>query len=290
MCLIYVAWRRHPSYRLVVAANRDEFHARAAAPAHWWDDPPGLLAGRDLEAGGTWLGLTNDCRFAAITNYHDPASFRAGATSRGALVTGFLTDPRSAPDYLHGVMEEGRRYNGFSLLAMDGDALAFASNRTGAVVGLEPGVYGLSNHLLDTPWPKVTSGKAELERLLARPEIRVADLLALLAPNEPVDGEASGADFDGDLDRSRRRASRFVLGSAYGTRTSTVVLLDGNCGGVFVERSFDAHGRPAGDVAFELGSPGISRRTVQGSRLDRVPGRPAATGTGTERKEIRDGP
>ena len=135
---------------------------------------------------------------------------------------------------------------------------------------------------------EVTSGKAELERLLARPEIRVADLLALLAPNEPVDGEASGADFDGDLERSRRHASRFVLGSSYGTRTSTVVLLDGNCGGVFVERSFDAHGRSAGDVAFEFGGPGISRRAVRGSRLDRVPGRPAATGT--EREEARDGP
>ena len=288
MCLIYVAWRRDPTYRLVVAANRDEFHERPAAAAHWWDDPPGVLAGRDLEAGGTWLGLTRGGRFAAITNYHDPTSHRAGAPSRGALVADFLTGTGSAVDYLQRVVSEGHRYNGFSLLAMDGDTLAYASNRAEEVVRLDPGVYGLSNHLLDTPWPKVTSGKSELERLAGTSRLGVPSLLAILAPHEPAEPETPGAGLDGsDFERRRRRASRFIRGSAYGTRTSTVVLNDAECGGVFVERSFDAGGRVARDVAFELGAHGVSRRAVRDSRLDLMPGRPAATGSDGE--GVRDG-
>ena len=161
MCLIYVAWRRHPRHRLVVAANRDEFHARPALPVHWWDDTPGVLAGRDLEAGGTWMAVGTGGRFAAITNYPDPVPERIpGAPSRGALVSEFVAGDEPAEAYLGRVIEEGHRYNGFSLLATDGDTLAFASNRSRGVVRLDPGVYGLSNHLLDTPWPKVADGKA----------------------------------------------------------------------------------------------------------------------------------
>ena len=304
VCLIYVAWRRHPRYRLLVAANRDEYHARPAAPAHWWEDAPGVLAGRDLEAGGTWLGTTRDGRFAAITNYHDPTAIRrAGAPTRGALVGAFLTRGESAPGYLDRVAGEGRRYNGFSLLAMDGETLAFASNRARGVTLLEPGVFGLSNHLLDTPWPKVTSGKAELERLLAEPDIRVPDLLALLAPHAPAfagthhpdshgrgnpgrvpgSAEASSADrgnpgrpagtpsagAGGDLGHMQRRSSRFILGGAYGTRASTVVLLDAAGAGIFVERSFDARGAVTGEAAFELGAGGIGA-----ARLSPIHGSP----------------
>ena len=287
MCLIYVAWRRDPTHRLVVAANRDESHARAAAPAHWWDDPPGVLAGRDLVAGGTWLGLTREGRVAAITNYHDPANHRADAPSRGALVTDFLTGTAPAPEFLHRVMSEGSRYNGFSLLAMDGETLAYASNRAAEVVRLEPGVYGLSNHLLDTPWPKVTSGKADLERLVARGRLAVPELLELLAPHRPADSGTSVADSYHDPERSRRNASRFILGGAYGTRTSTVVLVDAEWRGVFVERSFDARGRITGDVAFELGARDTSRRAVRDSRLDRMPVRPAPVDSDWE--EARDG-
>ena len=276
MCLIYIAWRRHPRYRLVVAANRDECHARRAAPAHWWDDAPGVLAGRDLEAGGTWLGVTRSGRFAAITNYHDPAAGRrAGAPSRGALVSGFLAGDGSAPGHLGRVAAEGRHYNGFSLLAMDGETLAFTSNRGRGVVRLDPGVYGLSNHLLDTPWPKVTEGKAELERLVAAPEVRVPDLFALLAGRGPEgsDGaEALCADTGSDSGRMEWRASRFILGGDYGTRTSTVVLLDAGGAGVFVERSFDSRGVAVGEVAFRLDTDAASRGIGHGSRLARAPG------------------
>ena len=258
MCLIYVAWRRHPRHRLVVAANRDEFHARPSLPVHWWDDTPGVLAGRDLEAGGTWMAVGTGGRFAAITNYPDPERI-PGAPSRGSLVSEFVAGDEPAEAYLGRVIEEGHRYNGFSLLAMDGDTLAFASNRSRGVVRLDPGVYGLSNHLLDTPWPKVTGGKVELERLLAGPEVRVSDLLALLAPGDPRHHEAPTADTESDPGRMQWRASRFIIGSDYGTRASAAILLDGGGAGVFVERSFDSRGAAVGDVAFELGPARNSR-------------------------------
>ena len=268
MCLIYLAWQHHPRYRLVVAANRDEYHVRPAAPAQWWEDAPGVLAGRDLEAGGTWLGATRDGRFAAITNYHDPAAGRrADAPSRGALVGAFLTGGESATEYLGRVAGEGHRYNGFSLLAMDGDTLAFASNRRPGVMRLDPGVYGLSNHLLDTPWPKVAEGKAELERLIAEPDLRVPDLLALLAVRGPAGVEALRACVESDLGHMQARAARFIMGGGYGTRASTVVLLEAGGTGVFVERSFDARGAATGDATFELGAGVASREIGQGSRL-----------------------
>ena len=272
MCLIYIAWLRHPRHRLVVAANRDEFHARSAAPADWWNDASGVLAGRDLEAGGTWLGVSSTGRFAAITNYREPSGHLADAPSRGALVSGFLTGNESAPEYLGRILQEGRRYNGFSLLAMDGDTLACASNRSQGVVRLDPGVYGLSNHLLDTPWPKVTGGKRELERLLDGPEVRIQDLMALLAAGDSRTDEAPGADIGSDLGRMQWRSSRFILGGDYGTRTSTVVLHDAHGTGVFVERSFDSSGTPVGDAVFALGTDGASRDIGLDSRLAGMPG------------------
>ena len=272
MCLIYVAWRRHPRFRLVVAANRDEFHARPAAPAHWWEDAPGVLAGRDLAAGGTWLGITSTGRFAALTNFRGPSPYRADPPSRGALVSGFLTGDTSAPDYLGHIIADGHRYNGFSLFAMDGDALAFASNRSRGIIRLDPDVYGLSNHLLDTPWPKVTGGKTALEALLDEPDVRVPDLLALLSASDSPNVEAPRADIDSDLGRMQWRSSRFILGSDYGTRTSTVVLLDAHGTGVFIERTFDSSGTPVRDAVFALGTDGASREIGRDSRLAGVPG------------------
>ena len=289
MCLIYVAWRRHARHRLVIAANRDEFHARPALPVHWWDDAPGVLAGQDLEAGGTWLGVGAEGRFAAITNYRDPFAARVpAARSRGALVSEFVAGDEPAEAYLGRVMEEGRRYNGFSLLAMDGDTLAFASNRSRGVLRLEPGVYGLSNHLLDTPWPKVTDGKTELERLLAGSEVRVRDLLALLAPDDPRHHEAPAADTESDSGPMQWRSSQFIIGPDYGTRASAAILLDAGGAGVFAERSFDSSGAAVGDVAFELGLGGASHESGRGSRLAGAPGRPAPTGS--EGEEARDAP
>ena len=281
MCLIYIAWRRHSRYRLVVAANRDEYHARPAAPAHWWDDAPKLLAGRDLTAGGTWLGVGRAGRFAALTNYQDSSPGLANAPSRGALVSEFLSGDDPAPRYAGRIVEAGYRYNGFSLLAMDGDSLAFASNRSRGALRLGAGVYGLSNHLLDTPWPKVTEGKSEIEKLVREPEIHTEDLLALLTERGTVAANALCADNGSDLRRMRWRSSRFILGGDYGTRTSTVVLLDSDGAGVFVERSFDSRGRAIGDAVFDLRAGGASRETGRGVGI--------ARGAGLDRLQTQGG-
>jgi uncharacterized protein with NRDE domain len=162
MCLILVAWRVHPDYPLVVAANRDEFFARSTAPVAFWKDAPQVLAGRDLEAGGTWMGVTRNGRFAALTNFRDPAQNRKGVPSRGGLVADFLTGDEAPQDYLERIASLGKQCNGYNLLVSDGTELWWSSNIGGAARRLEPGVYGVSNHLLDTPWPKVGAGKTAL--------------------------------------------------------------------------------------------------------------------------------
>ena len=162
MCLILFAHRVHPAYPLVVAANRDEWFRRPTAPAAFWPDAPEVFAGRDLEQRGTWLGVTRRGRFAALTNYRDPGSNRPDAPSRGALVSAFLRSQAPPMAYLERLRDESARYNGFSLLAGDRDTLGYFSNREGEIRELAPGLYGLSNSLLDVAWPKVESGKSRL--------------------------------------------------------------------------------------------------------------------------------
>ena len=166
MCLILVAWRVHPDYPLVVAANRDEFFARPAVEAAWWKDAKNVFAGRDLEAGGTWLGLARDGRFAGLTNFRDPPRNRNDAPSRGALVADFLTGNESTAAALARLQAQGPRYNAFNLFVSDGDSLGIYESASGSARILEPDIYALSNHLLDTPWPKVTAGKSRLARAL----------------------------------------------------------------------------------------------------------------------------
>ncbi len=156
MCLIVFAWRQHPDFPLIVAANRDEFYERPTLAADFWADHPEVLGGRDLKEMGTWLGITRKGRFAALTNYRDPLHVRADAPSRGWLVRDFLTGERGAEDYLARLRDRGAAYNGFSLILGDAAGLYYYSNRgEEGPAALAPGVYGLSNHLLDTPWPKV---------------------------------------------------------------------------------------------------------------------------------------
>src|SRR5262245_40888588 len=166
MCLILIAHRAHPAYPLVVAANRDEWFRRATAPAAFWREAPEVFAGRDLEQHGTWLGVTRHGRFAALTNYRHPGSNRAEAPSRGGLVSAFLRSRVSPTEYLERLRDVAARYNGFSLLARDGTTLCYFSNREGEIRNLAPGIYGLSNSLLDVPWPKVQSGKTRLAAVL----------------------------------------------------------------------------------------------------------------------------
>ncbi len=223
MCLIVLAWRVHPSFPLVVAANRDEFHARPAAAASFWSDRPGILAGRDLEALGTWMGVSRAGRFAAVTNYRGAREPRA-AESRGALVSRFLADGPAPAEYMAGLRENAALYSGFNLLAADRNDLWWISNRDGAPRALVPGIYGLGNLLLDSP--EVEPAKERLRSAL-EPAPAVDVLFTLLA------------------------ASR-TLNDEYGTRCSTVMLRAKDDRIRYAERSFGADGAEGETLQFDF--------------------------------------
>lgn len=249
MCMILFAFHAHPQYPLVIAANRDEAYARMAAPAAFWGDHPHIHAGRDLEKGGTWLGITRDGRIAAVTNYRAGYTPRDALRSRGELVSRFLIGSDSAAGYLAQVATRGDEYNGFSLIAGDLDALYFLSNRGDGVERIPRGVHGLSNHLLDTPWPKVERGKRAMHNLLQAGEhALVSGLFDFLADRTPAHDQAL-PDTGVGLQRERELSPAFISGERYGTRASTLVLVRGDGEVLFHERSFGAAGRALGEVS-----------------------------------------
>jgi len=225
MCLILFAYRCHPGLDLLVAANRDEFHHRPTAPLGFWADAPQVLAGRDLQQGGTWMGLTDAGRFAALTNYRDPSRMRPDAPSRGQLVSDYLQDTDSAPAYLARLAIAGEAYNGFNLLLGDATGLHYYSNRGDAPRTLTPGWYGLSNHLLNTPWPKVQRGLTLIQDALEqRPEPAPDDLLAVLVDRVPA-RDAELPQTGVPLEWERWLSPIFIDAPGYGTRSSTVLLV-----------------------------------------------------------------
>jgi uncharacterized protein with NRDE domain len=239
MCLILIAWRTCPGYPLVVAANRDEFYARPTAPAGPWAEDPRVIGGRDLEGGGSWLGLRSDGRFAAVTNVREPGAAR-GPRSRGELVRDFLLGEVPAAAFAAGV--PGDRYSGFNLLVADGQEFWYRSNRDGRARRLPPGLYGLSNHLLDTPWPKLVSAKARFAAALAGLPDRSA-LFEVLADRETVpDAELPCTGLP--LERERMLSAVFVTSETYGTRASTVASLARNGSWDLEERNFGPDGQP----------------------------------------------
>lgn len=243
MCLILFAWKMHPNFPLVLAANRDEFYERPSAPADFWDDAPDLLAGRDLRDGGTWLGITRGGRVAALTNYRDPASLKIGAPSRGMLVSDYLRGRENPGAYLGRIAPEADRFNGFDLLVGDPDELFCFSNR-GARERLQPGIYGLSNHLLDTPWPKVMRGKGALKALLQRENgVSPEALFALLADRTPSPDDRL-PDTGVGLEWERLLSPLFIESPDYGTRSSTILLIDRNRSVTFIERVFNGAADP----------------------------------------------
>lgn len=255
MCLILVAWQAHPEFPLVVAANRDEFHARPTAAAARWMDTPAMLGGRDLEAGGTWLAVADGGRFAAVTNVREPG-LPPGELSRGRLTRHFLAEDAAPLAYLDAL--QGERYSGFNLLVADTDTVAYRSNRdaAGAARVLPPGIYGVSNHLLDTPWPKLTTAKARFAEALAASAAScpASDaLLDMLADDEIVPDmhlPATGV----SLEWERRLSAVFVRSPAYGTRASTLVFRRSDGSGMLIERSFGQDGQATGDVQLAFSS------------------------------------
>ena len=335
MCLVFVAWRAHPRYRLVVAANRDEYHARPTAPAAPWEAerresgpgsaspaspapdeeprpgrspepgagsvegagaaageavharPPDIgagagegriLAGRDLAAGGTWLGVAADGRFAALTNYRGSAPPGPDAPSRGRLVADFLRSGLGACGYAHETAQDADRYNGFHLLLADRDALFCVTNRGRGgerVTEVAAGCHGLANDRLNDPCPRVAGGLPGFRRLLLRPEPDPGDLFALLADDEPAAGaEVPAAGLE------RVRSARFIRSPEYGTRSSTVVRVEGNGAIAFEERSFDARARETGRAAFERPATSLAGAGFAAARTSaRPPTRISARGS-----------
>jgi uncharacterized protein with NRDE domain len=251
MCLVAFAWKAHPGYRLVLAANRDEFHARPARAMHWWPDQPALLAGRDLQAGGTWLGISRSGRFATVTNYREDLQRQHRGRSRGELVTGFVTGTETPLDYCSGIDPPG--FAGFSLLAMAGHELAYVSNRGDEPRRLPPGVYGLSNASLDTPWEKVLRSKTGLVALL-RHDIAAEPLFEMLRDAEPAaSDDYAGTGLAPEL--ARAVSAPFISTPDYGTRCSTVLTVATSGLAEVHERRFDSSGTSAGETHFRFELP-----------------------------------
>jgi uncharacterized protein with NRDE domain len=226
MCLILFAYKVHPKYKLMVAANRDEFYQRPTAPVHFWEDDPEILAGRDLEKLGTWMGVTKTGRFAALTNYRDPEEVTQGKRSRGELVANALQYKGDIKEYMQSLVRNNDTYPGYNLLAGDSDELYYYSNVGKELITVTPGIYGVSNHLLNTTWPKVQTGKEGLAAILdSNQEDLVEPLLTLLqkadqAPDEKL--PQTGV----SLDLERMLSSMFIKSDNYGTRSSTILLMD----------------------------------------------------------------
>jgi uncharacterized protein with NRDE domain len=252
VCLLLIAHDAHPDYRLLVAANRDEFHARPSLPANRWLDPPGILGGRDLESGGTWLALHEGGRFAAVTNVRSGRGVRRGARSRGLIVTDFLTGDKDAPAFAMSLASNARDYDGFNLLVHDGLHLTWYSNQADTPRTLGAGIYTLSNAELDTRWPKTERLRSGFDAAMSGhsgdPVSALFEVLrdAKRASDDLLPDTGVGRDMESTL------SSIFIEGSDYGTRCSTILTIDRDGHARFCERRYDSSGHPTGDSGFEI--------------------------------------
>lgn len=254
MCITAFAWQQHPEYPLVLIANRDEFHNRPTAAAHWWAEDNSkrrILAGKDLQAGGTWLGLAvgpeSTRRLTLLTNYRDPYNVDPNAQSRGELPLQFLQSDSTPAEFHELIQASEHRYNGFNLLMFDGQTLGYTSSEGGFVGELPPGFYALSNALLDTPWPKTTRLKAALAATLSDANLFEAEtgFTLLRDTTRPHDSDLPQTGIP--LDFERLLSAPFIISPAYGTRASYVITLNRNRVWAFHERSFNPAGDPLTD-------------------------------------------
>ena len=261
MCLAVVSYRQNESFPLILAANRDEDFDRPTGAAEFWTDDPSILAGRDLRGGGTWLGVSRSGRFAAVTNYREGIRLRDAAStsgpagtakrSRGLLVTDWLKADadQTAVEFLSRVEDAASEYNGFNLLIGDLDGLFYFSNRGGGGQALAPGLYGLSNHLLDTPWPKVTRAKSQIAGCVESKCLPIDDMFEVLADETPA-ADDQLPDTGVGVVLERLLSPIFIRAKTYGTRSSTIVVIDSEHTVRFIERTF-ASGRTSDvDVRF----------------------------------------
>ena len=252
MCLIAWNWQPDTDQPLLLIANRDEHYLRPTLPLHRWTEAS-IIAGKDLQAGGTWLGLAPSGRMAALTNVRDMRNQRADAPSRGALVSNFLSAQGSAQHYLQSISTSAARYNAFNLLVYDGQTLLGIESQGARIVAMQPGIAGVSNAGFDTPWPKLVALKSGLQHWVAKQAVPYAPgseaLFALLAHDQPAP-DTQLPDTGIPLERERALSPAFIRSNDYGTRASSLVMLRRNSAH-FVERSFDAQGF-TGEVSLEI--------------------------------------
>jgi len=253
MCLILFAYQQHPRFPLIVIANRDEYYARPTREAHWWDDAE-IFAGRDLEAGGTWLGVNRQGHIAAVTNVREPGGTGVGKKSRGDLTREYLATNEQPRDYLQRLSRHDQDFPGFNLLLGNPAGLWFYSNRDHGIRQVEPGVFGVSNGAFDEPWPKLSSGKAELGNLISG-DIDTAELMEILTDHQVAqDHELPSTGVP--LDIERMLSSRFIRSPGYGTRACSVVTMGVNNQVSFEEQNYsdsEHSGRQIREI-FELTS------------------------------------
>ena len=252
MCLLLLAVREHPDYKLVLAANRDEYYDRPTAAAAFWDEAPHLVAGKDLRAGGTWLGITKQGRIAAITNYRDPSTDKSKAPSRGKLVTGFLLGQESPTRFLEKLTQDKDRYNGFNLIIGENDQLFWFSNRGDGAEKLSPGIYGLSNRLLDTPWPKVTRSKETMARLISEQKNPSSGKLFQMLLDPTIADDNQLPDTGVGTAWERILSPIFITSPKYGTRSSTIILIDRHNFVTFTEKTFNSDPEHATTVEYKF--------------------------------------
>ncbi len=239
MCLLVFNYDQHSDYSLIFAGNRDEFYERPTASADYWDDASHVLGGRDLKAGGTWMGVTRSGYWGVVTNVREPGAYRDDAQSRGALVADYLREEPDPRSYLEQVEADADRYNGFNLLLGTPSSLYYISNRESGIHPVEPGLHGLSNDRLDTPWPKVQRAKRGIQARLQRNDVTVHSLLDLLDDRRPAPDDQLPETGLG-TERERMLSPLFIDGERYGTRASTVLLIGRDGTVTFAERTFES--------------------------------------------------
>ncbi len=237
MCLIIFSYKQHPYYRLIVASNRDEFYERPTQSLEFWKENPHILAGRDLKNKGAWIGVSKTGKIAFITNFRDSSPQKGNAPSRGRLVSDFLENKEPSVMYLDQLAASDDVYNPFNLVVGDFSDLLYYSNRGGGIQKLGPGLFGLSNHFMDTPWPKVETGKRNIQNLLSAGDFEVEEIFNILndrscSPDSMLPDTGIG------IEGERMLSPLFVTSDIYGTRTSSVILIENNGNTGFYERTY----------------------------------------------------
>ena len=244
MCLIYFAINKHPNFRLIVLANRDEFYDRATEPAGFWSEHPAIIGGQDAAVSiknqlpGTWLGMTRTGRISFVTNYRDFKNIKADAPSRGQLVTSFLSSDYHPQEYLKNVSDQAHLYNGFNLVTGIENEFYYYSNIQKKIIKLDAGIYGVSNHLINTPWPKLIKGKDSFEhKITSGMELNPAELLDLMT-NEEIAADSDLPDTGIGIEKERMLSAMFIKSANYGTRNTTLIMIQNSGHVSFMERTY----------------------------------------------------